>query len=175
MAQFQNPANKDIFDGSLIYATDSSGVNVVNQGDVVVFDPALNSGNGGIRSAAVQADLVLAGGGYAGVALQQSFVQSLGDKLATIEVAFKNVLNFNTTAAEVYKHGQPVYFNETGVAGGIYNQVTNSTNAGARTVKVGYVILPNEQIMSGNLTVTGASGTTISVAIVATFPAASLA
>ena len=176
MPQFQNPANKDIFDGTMIYATDSTGVQIVNQGDIVVFDASLNAGNGGIRSAVVQADLVLAGGGYAGIAMQQSFVQSLGDKLSTIEIGFKCVWNFVSTPGETYKHGMPVFFNETGVGGlGINNQVTNSTNTGARTIKVGYVILPNEQLMSGNLTVLGATGTTISVAVVATFPAVSLA
>lgn len=161
----QNSHNKDIFLGDIIYPT--SSVNVVNQGDIVMNDATLNSGNGGLRAVATQADMAT----FAGIAKQSSVLNSLGDLLPTVAVAFKNIFNLKTTAADVYKHGSKVFFNETADA----QTVTVSTNAGARTVAVGYVVLPNENLLAGNLTVTGASGVTIPVAILANFPAASLA
>lgn len=162
-----NTHNKNIHDGDLLYPTDRSGVKVVNQGDIVMFDSTLNSANGGIRSALIQADMAT----YAGVALQNSQLNSLGDVLTTIMVAFKNVFMFKTTAAETYKHGDKVFLNET-----LDSQtIVKSTNTGARTVAVGFVVLPNENIMAGVLTITGATGTSIPVAVTANFPVASLA
>jgi hypothetical protein len=163
----QNTHNKDIDDGTLIYAPDQTGTNVVNQGDIVVFDATLNGAAGGARTAASQADLAK----YIGVATQNSILNSLNDILLTLEVAFKNVFNFKTTAGDVYTHLAPVYFNETADA----QTVTVSTNSGARTVKIGYVVLPNEFIMNGTLSVTGAAGVTIPIAIVATYPVVGLA
>ncbi len=170
MAQSYNTHDKDIFDGHLIYATDQSGVKVANQGDIVMFDATLNGGLGGVRAvvpATGQGEMAT----YIGIAGQNSILNSLNDVLLTIDVNFKNVFKMKTTAADVYKHLTPVYWNETADA----QTVIVSSNTGARTVKVGYVILPNEFLMNGTLSITGAAGITVPVAIVATSPVASLA
>lgn len=167
MAQSQNTHNRDIFDGVLLYAPDQSGTNVVNQGDIVMFDSSLNSSKGGVRSVASQADMAE----YIGCALENSILNSLNDVLLTLNVGFKNIYNFKTTAGETYTHLQKVFFNETADA----QTITNGTNSGARTVAVGYIVLPQELIMNGNLSVLGAAGVSIPVAVVATYPVVGLA
>jgi DNA-binding XRE family transcriptional regulator len=168
MAQSQNTHIRDIYDGTLVYAPDLTGTDVVNQGDIVVFDATLNGGLGGVRSAVAQADLAK----YIGVATQNSVINSLNDKQTTIIVAFKNVFIFNTTAGDVYTHLAPVYFNETATGA---QTVTVGTNSGARSVKVGYVVLPQELVMNGTLSITGAAGVVVQVAVAATYPIVGLA
>jgi hypothetical protein len=170
MAQSQNTHNKDIFDGTLVFATDQSGVHGVNQGDIAVFDSTLNSSKGGVRAvvpATGQGEMAH----YVGIATQNSVLNSLNDVLLTVVIAFKNVFNLKTTASDVYTHLLPVYWNETADA----QTVTVSTNSGARTIPVGYVVIPQEYLMNGNLSITGAAGILIPVAIVAHQPVASLA
>ncbi|MGH7745427.1 MAG: hypothetical protein ACREQ5_11635 [Candidatus Dormibacteria bacterium] len=160
-----NTHSQDIYLGTLVYATDATGVKPVNQGDIAVWDATLNGGNGAVRAAAAQADMAA----YAGAATQSSFLNSLKEIEPTVAVAFKNVYMFKTTAAEVYKTGTKVFFLETADA----QTITSSTNAGARTVAVGYVVLPNESLVAGS--VTGAAGVSVPVAVTANFPVASLA
>jgi hypothetical protein len=170
VAQSQNTHNKDIYDGTLIFATDQSGVSGVNQGDITVFDSTLNSSKGGARAvvpATGQSEMAH----YIGISRQNSVLNSLNDVLLTVDVAFKNVYNLKTTAGETYLHLQPVYWNETADA----QTITNNTNSGARTVVVGYIILPQEFVMNGTLSIVGAAGILIPVAIVAHTPVASLA
>jgi hypothetical protein len=179
-AQSQNTSRFDIYDGVLIYAPDLTGVKPCHQGDIVCFDGTLNSGAGGVRQAIVQADLVLNLQnpvlGYAGVAVQNSILNSLGDQLTTVEVGFKNIFNFYTTSGEIYTEGQPVYLNETVVAtNGNSQQITNNNNSGLRSVKIGYVHLPQDLVMAGTLSITGAANIFVPVAVIANFPAASLA
>lgn len=170
MAQSQNTHNKDIFDGTLVCATDQTGVKVVNQGDVVTFDKTLNSSQGGVRTITAQADMASGGNvGFLGVAMANSILNSLNDVLLTIEVGFKNVFNFKTTSGETYYHLTKVY---SAVDVADAQTVTTSTNSGGRTVPVGYVVLPNEYIMNGVLSVTGAAGVLIPVAITPNIPAA---
>lgn len=163
-----NTFNHRIDDGKIEYVPDLGGTNPTYQGQVVTFDSSLNSGNGGIRPATAQADMAH----FAGIADQNSVLNSLNEQLPTVRVGFKNVYMLNTTAAETYKHGTKVYLNET-VADSM--TVTTSTNTGARTVAVGYVLLPNESLRTGITSITGAAGVQIPVAIVANYPVAGIA
>jgi len=165
-------------DGKLIVLPDLSGAVPTFQGQLVVWDATLNGGNGGVRPAAAQADLA----NFVGVAEQNSQLNSLGDILPTVCVGFQGVYYFNTTAAEVYKFGTKVFYNETVPqivptlpAQVQPAQVTSSTNAGARTVAVGFVILPNEKLLAGISSITGAAGLQVPVAVVANWPTAGLA
>lgn len=158
----------EIADGHIICPPDLSGVKPITQGQVACWDTSLNSGNGGVRPATVQADLA----NYVGVAEQNSVLNSLNEQLPTVRIGVKNVYLFNTTAAETYKHGTKVYFNETASD---EMTITTNTNTGARTVAVGYVLLHNQDILAGNLSVTGAAGVQVPVAIVPNWPVASIA
>lgn len=168
MAQNQNTHAIDLHDGTIIHAPDQTGAHVCNQGNLGVFDTTLNSGLGGTRDVVTQADLAK----FVGVALQNSILNSLNDVELTVEYAFKNVFKFKTTAGDVYTHLAPVYYNETAADA---NTVTVSTNSGARTVIVGYVVLSGENIMNGILSVTGATNVQIQVAVRANYPVAALA
>ncbi len=159
-------------DGKLVLIPDLSGTTPLYQGQIAVWDSTLNSGNGGIRPAATQADMA----DFVGIAEQNSILNSLGDQEPTVRVGFQGVYFMNTTAAEVYKFGTKVFFNETvAQVVGAYGQITLGNNAGARTVPVGYVILPNQSMLAGITTITGAAGVTVPVAIVTNWPAAGLA
>jgi len=176
--QTTNNFSHQIHDGKLLYVPDLTGTVPIFQGQIAVFDATLNGGNGGIRPAASQADMTT----FVGIAEQNSILNSLGDQLPTVRVGFKNIYFMNTTAAEVYKFGTVVFFNEAvpqvvGIlpANTPYGQVTASTNAGARTHAVGYVILPNQTMLAGITSVTGAVNVQIPVAVVAQFPVPGLA
>jgi hypothetical protein len=170
MAQSQNTHSKDLFDGDALYATDQTGVSGVNQGDITVFDASLNSGAGGAR-AVVPATGQTEMAHYIGCSRQNSVLNSLNDLLLTVVVAFKNVYKFKTTAAETYHHLDAVYWNETADS----QTIVKATNSGARTIIVGYVILPDELLLNGTLSITGAAGVNIPVAVVAHFPVSTLA
>jgi hypothetical protein len=154
--------------GNPILVPDLTGVLPVYQGQISVWDATLNGGNGGVRAASTQADMAT----FIGIAEQNSILNSLLEQLPTVRVGVKNVYYLNTTAGEVYKYGTKVFFNET-VAGAL--QITSGTNSGARTVAVGYVVLPNQTMLAGITSVTGAAGVTIPVAIVGVWPVAGIA
>jgi hypothetical protein len=163
-----NTFSYKLSDGSIILIPDLTGVLPVYQGQIAVWDATLNGGNGGVRAASTQADIA----NFIGVAEQNSILNSLLEQLPTVRVGFQGVYYLNTTAAEVYKYGTKVFFNES-IAGAL--QVTSNTNAGARTIAVGYVILPNQTMLAGITTVTGAAGVQIPVAIIGQWPVVGLA
>jgi hypothetical protein len=152
-----------IDDGKLTFVPDLSGAAPIKQGQIAVFDATLNGALGGIRPVVTQADMAK----YAGIADQNSILTSLNEKLPTVVCGFQNVYFMPTTAADVYTYGQKVFYNEV-VADG--QTITNGTNAGARTVPVGYIILPNESMMGGILSITGAAGLSIMVAVSGNYP-----
>lgn len=163
-----NTFSVNIFDGKMTYAPDLSGVKPIKQGQVACFDDTLNGGNGGIRPALIQADMAK----YAGIADQNSILNSLKEQLPSVVCGFKNVYFMPTTAADTYKHGDPVFLNEV-VGDG--QTITSGSNSGARTVPVGYALIPNESLLGGILSITGAAGLSIWVAVFANFPVASIA
>lgn len=134
----------------------------INQGDIVMWDSSLNSGNGGLRVAANQADMAT----YMGVSEQQSPFASLGDTFNTIKVQRGGIVKLKTTAAETYTMFQTVYFNETLDA----QSITNGTNTGARTVAVGVIIIPQSAAMNGVTSVAGGAGIEIHVWLTPKFP-----
>ena len=137
---------------------------VINEGDIVVWDNALAAGNGSLRVAVAQVDMA----NYMGTAMQQSPIASLGDFTSSMEIRRGGIVRLKTTPGETYKHFQPVFFNET-LDG---QSITNGTNTGARTVPVGFAQIPPELTMNGATTLLGAAGTDIDVWIKPNFPVA---
>lgn len=133
----------------------------INQGDLLMWDTSLNSGNGGARVPAAQADMNAAGGGYFGVSDNTDPVASLGDYLNNVNAIIGGVCVFKTTAGDTYKMFTKVFFNETVDA----QTITSNTNAGARTIPVGYAIIKPELVMAGTLTLAGAAGVNILVSL----------
>jgi hypothetical protein len=138
----------------------------INQGDMVMWDVALNAGNGGLRVVATQADMAT----YMGVASQASPMASLGDTYSSIEILRGDIVRMHTTAAEVYKQFAKVWFNETVDA----QTIVLSTNAGARTIAAGYIIIPQQATMTGVTSITGAAGVDIQVWIAPNYPVATI-
>lgn len=138
----------------------------INQGDIVMWDTSLSSGNGGMRVAATQGDMAT----YLGAAMQMSPVASLGDQVNNLGIGRGGIFRFHTTSGETYKMFTKVFLNETIDA----QTIVASTNTGARTVPVGYIILPQQQVMSGVLTLTGAAGVDVQVWITPNFPVATI-
>lgn len=157
-----------LHDGKTMYIPDLTGTLPIYQGQIACWDATLNGGNGGIRAALTQADMAK----YVGIAEQNSILNSLNEQLPTVRVGFKNVYRMNSTSAEVYKMGDPLYFNEA-ITGSL--TVTSGTNAGARTKVVGYHILSNSTMLGGITTVTGSAGQEVLVAVVANWPIVGLA
>ena len=160
MGQSQNTHSRDISNGLLVYATDQTGVKVCNQGDIVCWKSTLNGSKGGVEQVALPADMST----YAGIATQNSILTSLNDVLYTVMVAFKNVFLLKTVAGDTLKHGDAVYLYDSGGTITDAQTITNTQPSDA-TVVVGYVVLPQEQIMNGVLSITGGTGTTAPIAI----------
>lgn len=165
----RNPVAINTFDGTLAGIPIGVGASI-NQGDFVVWDPALNSGNGGLRVPTVAADMSIAGGGYLGVAAQQNPVASLGDPLNTLEVFFRNIMRMKTTAGETYKMFTTVYWNDA------VDVQTITTVVGTTPVrtKVGQIIIPSAQAMNGVQSITGVANGDIWVWLTPFFPLASI-
>jgi hypothetical protein len=159
----RNTNVKETYDHSLAGVPIVLG-QAINQGDVVMWDTTLNSGNGGLRVAASQADMAT----YMGVAGQQSPIASLGDQINNLQIFIGGVFRFHTTAAEVYKMFTKVFLSETADA------QTIIANATGRTIAVGYVIIPQELVMKGVLTITGAAGIDVQVWLTPNFPVATI-
>ena len=159
-----DPHVYDTFD-NLISPVPIVATETINQGDLLVWDATLNAGNGAARTPVTQADMA----DYLGVSNGQNPVRSLNDTSNYIPMYNKGVMRFQTTAGEVYTHLQKVFFNETLSV----QTITNGTNAGARTVAVGFVCLEPQLIMAGTTSLTGAAGVVVNVFITPTFPAAS--
>ena len=137
---------------------------VINEGDIVIFDPALNAGNGGVRTPTVAADISLAGGGFMGTSRQQSPIASLGDFILTIDITKQGVVRMHTTAAETYKMFTPVFWNDA-------IDVQTITTVATGRVQIGWALIPQQNVMNGVLTVTGAANVDIQVILKPTFPA----
>lgn len=135
---------------------------VINQGDICTWDNTLAAGNGSMRVVTVQADMA----NYLGVSMQQSPFASLGDFTNSLEIRRGGIVRLKTSPGETYKQFQPVYFNETFDA----QTITNTTNAGARTVPVGFAIIPPELTMNGATNLLGAAGVDIDVWLKPNFP-----
>jgi hypothetical protein len=138
----------------------------INQGDIVVWDSTLNSGAGGIRVPAAQSDMSK----YIGVAAQQTPMASLGDVLLTLEVFRSCIVKLKGTNGETYYQYTPVYWNETVDV----QSVTLSTNSNARTVPVGYVIVPQDLTMAGTYSVLAGANTDLQVWLNPKYPASYL-
>lgn len=162
----RNPCAVDTFDGDIAGIPIAAGASI-NQGDFVVWDPAANSGNGGIRTPAVAGDMSLANGGFIGIAGQQNPIASLGDPLNTLQLFFRGMYRMKTTAAEVYKMFTPVYFNDA------VDVQTITSVIGTRTA-VGRIIIPQQQTMQGVQSVTGVANGDIWVWITPFFPLVSI-
>jgi hypothetical protein len=88
----------------------------------------------------------------------------------SIEVRRGGIIRLFTTAAETYKMFTKVFFNETIDA----QTIVAATNSGARTVAVGYAILPQQNTMSGATTLVGAANTQIQVWLTPAYPVATI-
>ena len=137
---------------------------VINAGDIIIWDPALNAGNGGARTPAVQADITLASGGFLGTSRQQSPIASLGDYINNIDYTKQGAVRLHTTPGETYKMFTPVYWNDA------IDVQTITTVVGARTQIIGYIHLPQQSAMQGVLSVTGAAGVDVQVLLQPRFP-----
>lgn len=157
----RNPDRRETYDHVLAGIPLVPG-QAINEGDVTTWDNTLAAGNGALRVAVTQADMA----NFMGVSLQQSPIASLGDTINSIEIRRGGIVLMKTTPGETYKHFQPVYFNETLDA----QTITNGTNAGARTVPVGFIQIPPELTMNGVATLLGAAGTNIDVWLKPNFP-----
>jgi hypothetical protein len=163
----RNPCAIDTYDGSLAGIPIGAG-EAINQGDIVVWDPALNSGNGGLRTPAVLADMAISGGGFIGIAGQMNPVASLNDALNTLQIFNKNIVRLKTTSGETYKMFTEVYWNDQ-----VDVQTITTAATGGRT-RVGYAILPAYQTMNGVQSITGTTNGEIQVWLVPAFPLASI-
>lgn len=134
----------------------------INQGDFIMWDTTLNAGNGGLRTPATQGDMAT----YMGVSKQQSPIASLGDLINTIAIRNGGVVRVHTTPAETYTMFQKVFFNETIDV----QTITSNTNSGARTLPVGYIILPQQLAMGGSTNLLGAAGIDIQVWLSPQYP-----
>ncbi len=137
---------------------------VINSGDIIIWDPALLSGNGGARTPTVQADIALANGGFLGTSRQQSPVASLGDYLNNIDYTKQGAVRLHSTAAETYKMFTPVYWNEA-------VDVQTVTNVSTARTLIGYIRLPQQSVMQGVLSITGAANVDLQVLLQPKFPA----
>ena len=162
----RNTAVKETFDhvlaGIPIVATQA-----INQGDIVCWDTSLNSGNGGLRTVTSQADMAT----YMGTADAQNPISSLNMNQNSLKIRRGGVVKMHTSAGETYKMFTVVYYNETADA----QTITSSTATGARTVPVGYIILPQEQVDSfATFTLAGAAGVDVQVWLTPHYPVATI-
>ena len=154
---------KETYDGNFAGIPIVPG-SVINEGDFVIWDPALNAGNGGARTPALPADMALANGGFMGTSRQQSPIASLGDYILTIDITKQGVVRLHTTAAEVYKMFMPVYWNDA-------IDVQTITNVAGTRTQIGWIIIPQQGSMNGIQTVTGAVNVDVQVILKPLFPA----
>jgi hypothetical protein len=151
----------DVYDGQIAGLAIGSTADF-NQGDMLIWDTTLNSGNGGLRVPTTQADIDY----YVGIAAQTNPVTSLNDIINNSNVWKSGKFYMKTTSGETYKAFQPVYFNENADA----QTITNSTATGARTKPIGFICIPQDLVVAGVLTVLGAAGVSIPVLIVPQYP-----
>jgi hypothetical protein len=161
----RNTDVKETFDASLAGIPIVPG-QAINQGDFVMWDATLNAGNGGLRTPVTQGDMAT----YMGIAKQQSPIASLGDLINTMGIRLVGIVRAHTTPGETYTMFQKVFFNETIDV----QTITNNTNSGARTVQVGFIILPQQLTMGGSTSLLGAAGIDIQVWISPAYPVVQL-
>jgi hypothetical protein len=162
----RNSFVKHTFDGSLAGMPTAGSSYPINQGDIVCWDTTLNSGAGGLRTVAVQADMAK----YVGVAAQQTPIASLGDSLLSLEIWQSVIVKLKGTSGETYYHFQEVYWNETVDV----QTISNSTNSNARTNPVGWVIIPQDLCMNGIYSVLAGAATDVEVWLNPKYPASFL-
>jgi hypothetical protein len=160
----RNPCAIETYDGSLA-GVPIGATYTMNQGDILVWDPALNAGNGGLRTPAVLADMAISGGGYIGLAGQQNPLASLNDTFNTLQIFFRGIFRLKTTSGETYKMFTPVYWNDQ-----VDVQTITNVATGGRTL-LGYAIIPNYQAMNGVQSITGTTNGDIQIWIKPLYPA----
>lgn len=157
----RNSFVKNTYDETLAGLPVKSGA-AINQGDLVIWDTTANSNAGGLRTPVTQGDMA----NYVGVASQQTPVASLGDSLLTLAIWRSSIIKFKGTNGETYYNFTEVYFNETADV----QTITLSTNSNARTVPVGWVILPSQLGMSGVFSLVAGAATDVPVWVNPKFP-----
>ncbi len=139
------------------YPVKVDGTADINGGDLVYFDTSAkvvkSLDNSTTHAAAC-----------AGLAKNGSYIQPYSTKeyFNQIPVLQKGIVSLNTTAAETYSEGDPVYY------GGDAQTITNVDPGGATLL--GYV-----KLGSGQSTLTGASGVKVNVLLRVNYPTADFA
>jgi hypothetical protein len=139
------------------YPIKTDGTADINGGDLVYFDTSAKVVKS-LGNSTTQAALL------AGLAKNGSFIQpySSAKYFNQIPVLQKGIVSLNTTAAETYAEGDPVYY------GGDAQTITNVDPGGATLL--GYV-----KLGQGITSLTGASGVKVNVLLRVNYPTADFA